>query len=146
MKRKLWMVLLAGVTGCDSIVASEVEQELWNALEIRNYQFTHTVSCFCGFVGPNPALITVQNGVVTRVEYLPGSGGQGSYPTQGYPTIDSLFAIIDRVQARDPADLDVDFDDTYHFPRTIAVDYAKNAVDDEVTYAASGFKLLASPQ
>ena len=146
MKRGLWMVLFAGVTGCDSIMASEVEQELWNALEIRNYQFTYTVSCFCGFVGPNPALITVQNGAVTRVEYLRGLGGQGSYLTQGYPTVDSLFAIIDRVQARDPADLDVDFDDTYHFPRTIAVDYAKNAVDDEVTYTASGFKLLASPQ
>ena len=83
MKRGLWMVLFAGVTGCDSIMASEVEQELWNALEIRNYQFTYTVSCFCGFVGPNPALITVQNGAVTRVEYLPARVGKAAIRHRG---------------------------------------------------------------
>ena len=146
MKGKLWIVLLAGLTSCDSVLESQLERELWTGLEIRDYQFTYTVSCFCGFVGPNPALITVRGGAVTRVEYLPGAPSQGTFSTQGYPTVDSLFAIIDRAQHRDPAKLDLDFDDTYHFPKSIAIDYAKNTADDEVTYVAADFKLLATAQ
>ena len=118
MKRGLLVLLFAGLTGCDSLVSSERERELWNALDIRDYQFTYNVACFCGFTGPNPAVITVRDGVVTRVEYPIGSSqGSGSYPVQGYPTVDSLFARIERVQEKNQAELDVDFDETYHFPR-----------------------------
>lgn len=147
MKRALWVLLIAGLTACDTLVSSEREQELWNALEIRDYQFTYTVSCFCGFTGPNPAVITVRDGVATRVEYPIGSSqGSGSYPVQGYPTVDSLFARIERTKAKNPAELDVDFDETYHFPRSIDIDYMKNAIDDEISYSVTGFKVLSANQ
>ena len=147
MKRGLWVLLFSGLTACDTLVSSERERELWDALEIRDYQFTYNVACFCGFVGPNPAIITVRDGVVTRVEYPIGSAqGSGSYPVQGYPTVDSLFARIERVQEKNPAELDVDFDETYHYPRSIDIDYIKNAIDDEISYGVTGFKVLSPNQ
>ena len=131
MKRGLLVLVFAGLTGCDTLISSEREQELWNALEISDYQFTYTVACFCGFVGPNPAVITVRDGVVSKVEYPVGSTqGSGSFPVQGYPTVDSLFARIERVKDKNPAELDLDFDETYHYPRSIDIDYMKNAIDD----------------
>jgi hypothetical protein len=56
-----------------------------------------------------------------------------------YPTVDDLFTIVSSTQARKPSSFNVTYDETYHFPRVIDVDYVKNAADDEVTYRAENF-------
>lgn len=138
--RRLLFLAVIGMLGCDSTVESQQQQELWKALGIDNYSFVYTVSCFCQFTGPNPALITVRNGVVASVGPAPGGV---VVPVTGsiaaYPTIDSLFAIAARAKAQNPAVFNVTYDPTYHFPRTIEVDPVERVADDEISYSVDSF-------
>jgi hypothetical protein len=141
MIRKAWLAGLVLIAGCESAVESKVEQQQWAELGIRNYQYEFSVSCFCGFAGPNPARITVRNGLVTKVEPTDG-GAAVSGSLAGWPTVDSLFAIVDRAKGGNPASLSVEYDETYHFPKSIHLDPVERVADDEVTYGAQ--KLVPS--
>jgi len=140
MMRRLAVVGFLAMTGCDSIIESQSQQALWEALDIQDYQFVYSVSCFCGFTGPNPAKLTVRNGVVVKVE---PAGNAILPPTTAaaatYPTIDSLFAIIERARLAKPATMEIQYDATYHFPTIIGLDPVKNAADDEITYRVESF-------
>ena len=146
--RRVWLVAcLLAVAGCDSTVESQLESRLWKELDIRNYQFEYYVACFCGFTGPNPALITVREGQVTKVEPTDGSvvppiGG----PPRTWPTIDSLFAIVERARVANAAVLDVEYDETYHYPKSIYIDHVERVADDEITYRVNSFSLLSPTQ
>lgn len=143
--RRLWLSCALLVTACENPVESQLEQQQWENLGIRDYQYEYLVSCFCGFNGPNPALITVREGVVTKVE--PVNGGPpfgGSLST--WPTIDSLFAIISRAEAGNPNVLKVEYDETYHYPRKISLDPVERVIDDEVTYRVDQFIPLPASQ
>jgi len=125
------------VMACENTFESSAQRELWEKQGIRDYQFQYFVACFCGFTGPNPALITVRGGVVTKVEYVDAPGTVAG--VNGWPTIDSLFAIVDRARASKAAVLDVDFDETYHYPESINIDPVELTADDEVTYRVQKF-------
>jgi len=140
---RLGLVCLVLVAACESPVESSLEQQLWEDLGIRNYQYQYMVSCFCGFSGPNPALITVNDGVVVKVE-PPEGGAPVSPPLGSWPTIDSLFAIISRASAGDPNVLDVEYDETYHYPKTIHFDPVERVADDEITYRVQRFIPLSA--
>ena len=131
---------LLGLASCDSVIQSQSEQALWEALEIHDYQFVYSVACFCGFTGPNPVRLTVQNGLVVKVEPTGNAVLPPTTPAAAtYPTIDSLFAIIERARLAKPAELEIQYDATYHYPVVIGVDPVKNAVDDEITYRVESF-------
>ena len=134
---------LLAVAGCDSPVESRLEAKQWQELNIRNYEFVYFVGCFCGFDGPNPAKLTVRDGVVVKVEPV----GNGILPpttpaAARYPTVDSLFALVERAKASNPATLKVEYDETYHFPTRISIDYSERVADDEFTYTAGSFSQL----
>lgn len=136
--RVMVLVTLGFLASCDSPFESPLEQRQWEALGIREYEFVYTALCFCGFPGPNPAKLTVTNGVVTRVEATSGATLPSTTPPAAtYPTIDSLFALLNRTEKS--AVKEVGFDDTYHYPKLISLDPIKNAIDDEVVYKVEGF-------
>ena len=132
------LVGLSLLGSCDSPVESLLEQRRWAALGIRDYEFVYTALCFCGFRGPNPAKLTVTNGLVTKVEATGGATLPATTPAAAtYPTIDSLFALLKRTEKS--AVKEVGFDDTYHYPKLISLDPLKNAIDDEVVYKVESF-------
>jgi hypothetical protein len=136
--KKLAAIALIFLAGCESITGTKPQQALWDALEIQNYDFVYQVACFCGINGPNPVKLSVRNGAVTAA--APVGSFIGTMPALStYPTIDSLFVILDRAQKNTPQGVTVDFDPTYHYPTKIAVDPIKNAADDEVTYTVVSF-------
>jgi hypothetical protein len=138
LNRALLFLALLGVAGCDQPVDPNFEKGLWDALEIRDYTFVYSVSCFCGITSPNPARITVRNGRVTKVEPIDGvSVVQPGTTEPVWPTVDSLFAIIERARATNPAILAVEYDQEYHYPTSIHLDPVDRVADDEVTYRAS---------
>lgn len=138
MIRYLWPIVFAlAATACENTFESHGQRELWEKQGIRDYQFEYFVSCFCAFTGPNPALITVRNGLVAKVENVNSAGPAAG--VNGWPTIDSLFVIIDRAGASRAALLDVDYDDTYHYPTSINIDLVERTADDEVTYRVQKF-------
>jgi len=136
--KKLAAIALIFLAGCETITGTKPERALWDALEIQNYDFVYQVSCFCAFTGPNPVKLSVRNGVVA------GATPVGSFigtmpPLSTYPTIDSLFVVLETAQKNTPTGVTVDFDPTYHYPTKIFIDPIKNATDDEVTYTVEGF-------
>ncbi len=147
MKRSALLVSVAVLGGC-TFTSDAFRKELeWKDQEIHDYRFVYTKSCFCGFDGPNPALITVRNDEVAKVEYIiPPSTPKGPVPTNGYPSIKALFAIIADARARGADKLDIDYDETYAFPRSVRIDYEKNTTDDEVEYKVENFTLLSAGQ
>ncbi|HMB89921.1 MAG TPA: DUF6174 domain-containing protein, partial [Rhodothermales bacterium] len=55
-------------------------------------------------------------------------------------TIDGLFEVLQRA-LKEADDVEVDYDAQYGFPTRIAIDYYKNAVDDEVSYRATDLQV-----
>lgn len=137
-----FLLALVVLASCDSPFESPLEQRQWEALGIRDYEFVYTTLCFCGFRGPNPAKLTVRNGIVTKVEPTGGAALPPTTPAAAtYPTIDSLFALLARTERS--AVKEAEFDDTYHYPRLISLDPIRNAIDDEVVYRVEGFVPLS---
>ena len=143
--RRLSLVCVIALAACENSVESQLEQQQWEALAIRDYQFEYLVSCFCGFNGPNPALITVRAGSVTKVEPV-GGGTPVTGSLNSWPTIDSLFVVISRAGATNPNVLDVEYDETYHYPRKIEIDHREATADDEITYRVDKFIPLSASQ
>lgn len=136
--KKLAAIALIFLAGCESITGSQPEHALWDALDIQNYDFVYQVSCFCGPNGPNPVKLSVRDGAVSAA--TPVGSFIGTMPPLGsYPTIDSLFVILERAEKNSPSGVTATFDPTYHYPIRIAVDPIKNAADDEVTYTVESF-------
>ncbi len=134
------LVVLATMTACDTIAGTQPERALWQALDIQNYDFVYGVSCFCGFTRPNPAKLSVRGGVVVKVVPVDSAGFTREIGTPStYPTVDSLFSILETAQKNTPKGVTVEFDPTYHFPTKMFIDPIKNAVDDEVTYTIQKF-------
>ena len=135
---KIAAIALIFLAGCESIAGTRPERALWDALEIQNYDFVYQVSCFCGFTIPNPVKLSVRNGVVSAA--VPVGSFVGTLPPLSvYPTIDSLFVVLETARKNTPDGVTVDFDPTYHYPTKIAIDPVKNAADDEVTYTVESF-------
>jgi len=141
-------LMLAGVlalAACDSPVEPGDEARAWADLNIRDYEFVYFVACFCGFTGPNPAKLTVRNDVVVKVEPTGNAILPPTTPAAGtYPTVDSLFAIAERARLAKPSKLKIEYDETYHFPKLIAVDPVEGTADDEVSYSVQSFTPAAS--
>lgn len=135
-------VLLSGLAACGGPFEPTEGGQLrraearWHASGISSYSMVVHRSCFCGqpFVGP--ARVVVQNGTVVSVTFLPDP--TLSVTVNGYPTVDSLFYTI-----RDGLDragsIDVTYDAARGFPTRIAIDWVKNAIDDEITYTVTEF-------
>jgi len=136
-----------GLAGCETITGTQSDHALWQALEIKNYDFVYQVSCFCGISGPNPAKLSVRGGMVVKVQPGDTAVVVGTTPAPStYPTIDSLFVILENAQKNTPSGVTVEFDPTYHFPTRIFIDPIKNAVDDEVTYTIKSFSPVIGAQ
>jgi hypothetical protein len=58
-----------------------------------------------------------------------------------FPAVEGLFAVVDSAVARNAAKIDAQYDALYGFPVRIAIDYVSNAIDDEITYVMSDFRL-----
>ena len=146
LTRRIAALTLLALTGCDTIVGLQSDHDLWNALEIKNYDFVYQVSCFCAFTGPNPAKVSVRGGVVVKIAADSASFLGTLPPASTYPTIDSLFMILEAAQKRTPSGVTVEFDRTYHYPTKIAIDPIKNAIDDEIAYTIRSFTPVIGSQ
>lgn len=144
--RNIAALVLMGLASCDTATGTQPEKDLWLALGIQNYDFVFQLSCFCGIEGPNPAKLTVRDGAVTSVSAVDSAVSPSvTPPLSTYPTVDSLFAILERAQKATPAGVTVTFDPTYHYPSKIFVDPVKNATDDETTYTVLKFTPVIVP-
>lgn len=108
-----------------------------------DYAYTLSVGCFCLVTGP--LRITVQGGVVTRVEEL--SVRESDDPVvddilaERSITLVELGALVRRARLTADA-VEVEYDPTYGFPASVSIDYERNATDDEIRYTVTDYTPL----
>ena len=110
----------------------------WEQQGLSKYEYTLNVGCFCPYVGP--VRIDVRADSVYRAT-LADTGLEIADPDSfNIITIDGLFEVLQRA-LKEADDVEVDYDAQYGFPTRIAIDYYKNAVDDEVSYRATDLQV-----
>ena len=141
---------LSCVAGCSITTAtarSDAERELtrnrqrWVSAGIHDYEFDFRRSCFCVPESTEGVRIVVRNDVITSVLRIrdgqPASGAIGTWPR-----VDELFDDVRRRLDQDAARLDVTYDPTFGYPRSIVVDVVLMAVDDEYSLTAENLRRL----
>ena len=135
---------LLALAGCGLFEPGHVEGlgeavARWNQRGPRDYQIVVRRECFCGSV--DPVRVTVIGGEVTERRYVTTDQPVPETLAELYPGVPGLFALVadayhraDRVDAR--------FDPELGFPTVVAIDYVRNAVDDELTLTAGNLQEL----
>ena len=109
----------------------------WEQRGPDGYAYEFHRGCFCTSEAIQAVRITVTNGVVTGVVRV--DDGQPVPPdqiTQYFRiTIDSLFDILGAA-LEDADDVTVQYHPFWGYPTAVAIDYIRNAIDDETSYSA----------
>jgi hypothetical protein len=100
------------------------------------YRFTYRRSCFCPET--DALSIEVHGATVTYASYEASDQPLPFYLQEQLPTVDSLFATVDRAIGRKVNLLEVEYHPALGYPTRIAIDYAFNVADDEVVHYSSG--------
>ena len=101
-----------------------------------DYTYQLRVGCFCPVVDGK---VRVQDGQVVAVGGWPGVDRPLTGFADASPTIDGVFTQL-ALAMKGADDVDVEYDQQTGVPTSIQVDWAKNAVDDEIGYQISDFQ------
>lgn len=143
-------VLLVGIAGCSITTAtarSDAERELqrnrqrWAGAGIRDYEFDFRRICFCVPETTERVHIVVRNDVVTSVVRL-RDGQPASTAMNAWPRVNELFDEIQLRIDQNAARLDVTYDPTLGYPRTVAADVVETMTDDEYWITAENLRRL----
>lgn len=129
----------------------EANLKKWQAKKLKNYTFTMQRSCFCLPEYTTPMFVTVQDGkVVSAVTEsliaVPVSpNGNEADPvmvdvTQRGMTVDQLFNEVKQSIDNNAASIDVKYDSTWGYPRSISIDLDKRMADEEFALISSSLK------
>jgi hypothetical protein len=116
----------------------ELRRNAWQALDIRDYDYTLQSSCFCPPDSLEPVVLSVRAGQITGAVHAATGEPVPPAPTSGYDhyyTIDELFELLDRSLSR-PWRVDrVEYDPVHHYPRRIEA-HVPNTVDSGFAHSA----------
>jgi len=116
-------------------------RQRWTSSGIHDYEFDYQMSCFCGPEATRPVHITVrQDAVASVVRSDDGLSAGTNYA--GWPSVTALFADIEARLDQGVDRITVDYDPTYGYPRSIVVDVAAMAADDEYSRTAGNLRPL----
>jgi hypothetical protein len=148
MKKIILLTLSLILAACSSVSGSEFDKNkaIWDNANISHYRYTLSVSCFCVFMDEMPVTIEVENDQVVSITSVKGtlidSSNTVLYPVVApYATIDDLFTQLKSAQA-EAEEITVVYDPTYGYPSSIAIDYIKQAADDELYLTVENFEVL----
>ena len=109
-------------------------------LDVHDYVFDYQLLCFCSPESTEPVRITVRQDAVVAV--VRQSDGLPAGTKYGWPRVDALFDDIQGRLDQHVARITVDYDASYGYPRSIVVDVAAMAADDEYSHAAGNLRPL----
>lgn len=144
-----WCVIgSTAFSGCASQSTDPVVVDLasaraaWAQQGPADYRIDVRRLCFCGYDVTRAVRVTVRNSVIVERTYA-DDGSLVSANPEFFPDVPGLFAVIEDAIARDAHRIDVAYDPDLGFPRTIAIDYIEQAVDEELTFQADNFSVLS---
>jgi hypothetical protein len=143
-------MLLAGLTSCSitgtsARTAEELElarnRQRWASAGVHDYEFDFQRSCFCPPPVTQPVHIVVrQDAIVSVVRTSDGQSAMSSYTV--WPRVDELFLDVQQRLEQHTERLDVSYDPTFGYPRSILADIALMAADDEYALTAGNLRRL----
>ena len=137
----LSLLLLVLVTGC-SLFGSRTSNELseaqarWAVAALNDYSFRLSIGCFCGYAGQYS--IEVHDGEVVSIESIDEPYPGGSLDPARL-TVDDLFEVLSRAVDNGADEILAEYDAELGYPRSINIDYYRDAVDDEISYNLIAF-------
>lgn len=117
-------------------------RQRWESHQIDDYQYVVEIGCFCPPEVIQPAVVVVRDDTVASVTYVADSQPAPDWAAERFPTVDGLFDVIQQAINREAVELQVSYDRTYSYPRTISVDFRRNTADDETAYRARDLQPL----
>ena len=143
-------MMLAGLTSCSitdpsSRTADEIElarnRQRWASAGMHDYEFDFQRSCFCLPEATQRVHIVVrQDAIVSVVRTADGQPASSSFTA--WPRIDELFLDVQQRLEQHADRLDVSYDATLGYPRSIVADIARMAADDEYSLTAENLRRL----
>jgi len=143
-------MLVAGLTSCSITgTSARTDEELelarnrqrWASAAVHDYEFDFQRSCFCAPQATEQVHIVVrQDAIVSVVRTSDGQSASTSFT--GWPRVDELFLDVQQRLEQHIARLDVSYDPTFGYPRSIIADVALMAADDEYALTAGNLRRL----
>jgi hypothetical protein len=116
-------------------------RQRWASAGIHDYEFDFQRMCFCLPEATEPVHIVVRGDAVTSVVRT-RDGQPASMRVQAWPRIDDLFDDVQRRLDQRAERVDVRYDPTLAYPRSIVVDIAFQTADDEYSLTADNLRRL----
>ena len=115
-----------------------LNREKWHQRGPADYAFEFHRSCFCLDTATFPVRITVRQGAVTEVVWIPGGEPIDAANVARFfnMTLDSLFGVVERAIAVGADRLSVDYDREYGYPTRVTIDYDTRTADEELALDA----------
>lgn len=140
MQRALTLMVTLVATGCVLFTGPEDKlQEArarWDEAGLASYSYEYSLSCFCGAPANLPLVVAVENGEVTGAwnlnDFVPLDPGL----LASLHTVPELFDIAERA-LREAYKHHLSYDEFYGYPRTMDIDWIKDAIDDEATHRSA---------
>jgi hypothetical protein len=136
-------ILLLTLTACAARDTMEKNQQKWASQNAAHYRFNLTIGCFCPWRDLMPLKVEVKDGQVISLTDKTGQSIPANFADKfnKSATMEGLYKILD--SALEKADeVRVVYNDTYGYPKSIHIDYVKNATDDEIEYTVENFEVL----
>jgi len=129
--------------GCSAITGAESDFERarskWISLRPASYDYTLTLSCYCGGEVTRAVVIVVRGDVVESRTYADNGAVVPAQFNSTFPTIDGMFEEIEDGFDHDFARVDVSYDPALGYPVSIAFDGSVQIADDESWYTLTNF-------
>jgi hypothetical protein len=138
-------VASCSITATTGRSAEELElarnRQRWASAGLHDYEYDFQRMCFCVPDATEAVHIVVRQDVVTSVVRT-RDGQPASTRVTNWPRVDELFAEVQQRLDQRAERLDVRYDATYGYPRSIVVDIALMAADDEYSLTADNLRRL----
>jgi hypothetical protein len=115
-----------------------IHEQKWQAQGIENYSLQMQRLCFC----PNSevVVIKVENAKLISMTYLASGKTLNTDEQHYYYDIKGLFGFIHELIQTKADTIQITWNESYAYPEVIAIDYFKNAIDDELTLKVVKFE------
>ena len=137
-------LLLLAAAGCATEPSDNVRNSLqagkakWASLNLKNYEFTMTLACFCGAPAA-PVRVTVVNGVVTSRIDTNTEAPVAASANQHYPNVEGLVDLVENALNQGVDNISTRWDQERGYPFNVLIDYRFATIEDNISWNVKDF-------
>lgn len=133
MKSVWWVILVAGLAGCNGLKPSVGPQQAWLNLSLKDYDYEVKRDYYSTPEYTRAMRVSVRDGKVQSAVYLDDSTAVSDRVVKSLRTIDEWHAYIEKGRAKPFFRLDVTYHEEQGYPTYLHADVRERVADDEQT-------------